>query len=427
MSGGLGGWLLLRQHAAFRRLWMALVLSALALEAAWMAVLWLAVERGGTGGAVGGTLLAYGLPAAIAALLAGVLLDRFPRHRVVAADQFARALILGGAALVGFSAPDGDLAWVYALTLALGIVTPVTQAGTPALVAQLVSEERLEAANFLAQLPWQVAVLLGPPLGGALVDRLGAGPALAATAALCLVSGALIWSLPVAPGGAPGGGHLSWADLADALRYLRATPPLLALTLLTLVFNLLYGPMEVALPLLAERQLGGATALGLAWAAYAVGAMAGSAWFSARPWPLAPSTTLALVPVAWGLVTVGVALAGGLRALAALMLLGGLAFAPYPPVSSTARQRIVPKELHGRIFGVSTAVTSAGAPLGAWLGGLWADAAGPRTVLWATGLATVALGLLAWTLPSLRALDGPEPAPARAPGVAGHALRARRT
>lgn len=423
------GWALLRQHPAYRRLWVALTLSAVSLETGWMAVLWLAVERGGSGAAVGGTLLAYGLPAGATALLAGVLLDRFPRHRVVAADQFLRAAILGGAALVGFSAPDGDLAWVYALTLALGAVTPVTQAGAPALVAEVLPEDQLEPANFLSQVQWQVAVLLGPPLGGALVDRWGPAPVLALTAGLCLMSGAMIAGLGGAAAAsrrAPRHGILSFTDLTEGLRYLRATPPLLALTALTLGFNLLYGPMEVVLPLLAERQLGGASALGLLWLAYAVGSMAGSAWFSARPWPLSPSTTLALVPVAWGLVTAGIALTGDLYAWSGLMLAGGLAFAPYPPVATTARQRIVPRELHGRIFGVSTAVTSAGVPLGAWLGGLLSDAVGPRGVLWASGVATVALGLAFWALPWLRPLDAAEPAPPAMPRLPGQPLRHRR-
>jgi predicted MFS family arabinose efflux permease len=87
------------------------------------------------------------------------------------------------------------------------------------------------------------------------------------------------------------------------------------------------------------------------------------------------------------------------------MAAGGLVFAPYPILALTARQRMTPDHLRGRVFAAYAAVVAlglpAGAALGAWMvtrGGVVAGVVGASTL-------SILLGLLAWWWPALRAVD----------------------
>jgi hypothetical protein len=113
------------------------------------------------------------------------------------------------------------------------------------------------------------------------------------------------------------------------------------------------------------------------------------------------------------------------------MAAGGLVFAPYPILALTARQRMTPDHLRGRVFAAYAAVVAlglpAGAALGAWMvtrGGVVAGVVGASTLSILQGhpknrerfLGTPPslrlacfpdrrVGLLAWWWPALRAVD----------------------
>src|SRR5690606_507021 len=85
------------------------------------------------------------------------------------------------------------------------------------------------------------------------------------------------------------------------LALLRNRPELLGLLVLTWLFNFLYGPVEVALPLHVTDDLHApGTLLGLYWALFGVGAVLGGLAVGAlKRLPLWPAT-LAIV-LGWGL------------------------------------------------------------------------------------------------------------------------------
>jgi hypothetical protein len=108
----------------------------------------------------------------------------------------------------------------------------------------------------------------------------------------------------------PEPGHVSPVDQAAArggFALLRSHPELLGLLALTWFFNLLYGPVEVALPLhVAEDLQAPGTLLGLYWMMFGVGAVIGGLAVGAlRRLPLWP-------------VTVGIVLGWGVRPRATL-------------------------------------------------------------------------------------------------------------
>src|SRR3954451_24169573 len=125
---------------------------------------------------------------------------------------------------------------------------------------------------------------------------------------------------------------------------LRSQPELLGLLALTWCFNLLYGPVEVALPLHVTDDLHASGALlGLYWALFGIGAVLGGLTVGGmRQLPLWP-VTIAIV-IAWGLCLAPFGLGVPTAVTVARVPLGGVVYGPFVPISVTLMQAKSPPE-----------------------------------------------------------------------------------
>ncbi|MGH3433640.1 MAG: MFS transporter, partial [Thermocrispum sp.] len=182
--------------------------------------------------------------------------------------------------------------------------------------------------------------------------------------------------------------------LRRTARTLRGHPELLGLLALSFVFYLLYGPIEVAVPVFVDDHLGGdPTALGWIWGAFGVGAVIGALITGTlqrlRLWPVA----LAIV-AGWGLVVLPLAAFGTLAAGIVGFALGGLIYAPYGPVSITLLQKTAPVDELASLSALRSAVLVVAGPVGAAVAGPLVAGFGAAATIWVSGLATVGLAVL---------------------------------
>lgn len=190
-----------------------------------------------------------------------------------------------------------------------------------------------------------MVTLLKPAVGGILVASVGSPVTLLITAMLYAGYIASLLAIPAVCYRAP-----AMDDREDPLQahesawhFLRKSPILMVIGLVTLFFNLTYGPLEPALPVLVVHIYhAGAQMLGFLWSSFAVGLMIGTAlWMRWQP--------------GWGI---------------RVVTIGGVTYAPYNIVATTWQQRLIPDQLRGRVFGLLQSVTSSGLPLGQMAGGL---------------------------------------------------------
>src|SRR5262245_23484063 len=97
---------LLRLRPAFRRLWLAGIVSLVADWLGFVAVSLLALDRGGGPGALALVLAVHALPHALFAPIAGAIADRFDRRRVLLAAPIAQASLT---ALMALAAARGEV------------------------------------------------------------------------------------------------------------------------------------------------------------------------------------------------------------------------------------------------------------------------------------------------------------------------------
>ena len=190
-------------------------------------------------------------------------------------------------------------------------------------------------------------------------------------------------------------------------------PGLLGLLVLSFAFNLLYGPIEVAVPVFVATRLGGGPAmLGWIWGAFGVGAVIGAlitGTLRRLLWP----TVLAIV-AGWGLAVLPLAAFGTLAAGIVGFGVGGLIYAPYGPVSITLLQQKAPFDELVSLSAFRSSVLVMASPLGAGLGGLLVAQFGSVGTIRLSGLTTVGLAALGAVVvlavrPSRRADDLPGP------------------
>lgn len=153
--------------------------------------------------------------------------------------------------------------------------------------------------------------------------------------------------------------------------------------------------MEVALPLHVTDDLhSGASLLGLYWTLFGLGAVVGglaAGALSRLPlWPV----TLGIV-AGWGvmLVPFGLDVSAGVSLVC--FGLGGMIYGPFTALSYTLFQDRTPAAWLTRVLAVRGAALLTAAPVGTALGGPLVAALGPRQVLAASGVATIALAAVA--------------------------------
>src|SRR4051794_3589830 len=139
---------LLRHNANYRNTWIAQIVSETGDYFNNVAVFALVMEKSGSGMVVSGVMLARAIPAVIAGPIAGVLLDRLDRKRIMIASDIVRALI----ALAFVLTIDQPRPWLlYALSAGLMFASPFFTAGRAAILPTIASPAELHSANSLTQ------------------------------------------------------------------------------------------------------------------------------------------------------------------------------------------------------------------------------------------------------------------------------------
>lgn len=161
---------------------------------------------------------------------------------------------------------------------------------------------------------------------------------------------------------------------------------------------LLYGPVEVALPVHVATDLHGSAALlGLFWAVFGVGALAGElAAPFLRRWPVWP--TMTGIVLGWGLALVPLGLPTPLWAGLAAFCAGALIWGPWTSLSMAVFQDASPPAALAQVIAARSSLLILASPLGTALGGPIVAALGARGTLLVSALATIALGLVTFAV-----------------------------
>jgi MFS transporter, DHA3 family, macrolide efflux protein len=413
-------------HPVLRRVLPGAAASALGDGMSAVAIAWLALRlapAGSRGLWVGAAVAAYSLPGAAGAVVLRRWLAGRGGARLASVNAVLRAAALGliaCLALAGLLDPAGYVALlgVSSLLSAWGI------AGKYTLIADLLPPGQRVAGNTVFGLADQLSLMIGPALAGVLAAATGPAIVIAADAvswAVLAISYARITPLAarLAPAAArpatvrpaaarpatvrPATAQAAAQSTAEAAAapagpsgwtVIRSSPVLPGLLALSFVFYLLYGPVEVALPVHVATDLHGSAALlGTFWAVFGVGAVIGElAAPYLRRWRVWP--TMTGIVLGWGVALVPLGLVTPLWAALAAFFAGAVIWGPWMSLSMGVLQDASPPAALAQVIAARSSLLIIAAPVGAALGGLIVAALGARGTLLASALATVALALI---------------------------------
>ena len=377
----------------YRRLWAARTASQGGDVFNTVALSLLVLQLTGSGLGVSAVVVAEIVPVLLLAPVAGTLVDRFPRIRVMIGADLLRAVLAGL-----LPAVSGNVAAVYAVAFGMSVGTVLFNPAANAVLPALVDGDELIAANSGI---WTAAVLSQialAPLAGLLVLTAGPGPAFAINAASFLVSAAILTRLHVPAPAAGPTVRSGWvADAAAGVRLVTADQPLRALAAGQLLAALSAGATSALLVLLAADHLrAGPGGYGLLLGAIGIGAAAGPLLLTRlvrhpqRPaFVFGPYLLRGLVDLVLAAVT---ALPVALAALVAY----GLGTSTGAVTFNALLQARTPAAARGRVFAAFDLLWQLGRLLSLIVGGVIADLLGIRAVYYLGGLLLLLAAGIGW-------------------------------
>jgi MFS family permease len=407
-------------HPVIRRLLPGTAASALGDGMSAVAIAWLALKLappGSRGLWVGAAVAAYSLPGAVGAVALRRWLRGRGGARLALANAVLRTAALGLIGCLALAGALGPLGYVCLLG-ASSVLSAWGVAGKYTLIADLLPAEQRVAGNTVFGLADQVSLMIGPALAGVVTALAGPAVVIAADAAswaVLAVSYARIAPLvrrPTPPAasqsGDPPAASLSGDSPASsgdspvppppaeagAWAVIRSSPVLPGLLALSFVFYLLYGPLEVALPVHVATDLHGSAALlGTFWAVFGVGAIIGElAAPFLRRWPVWPMMTG--IVLGWGLALVPLGLDTPLWLALGAFFAGAVIWGPWTSLSMAVFQDAAPPGALAQVLAARGSLLILAAPLGTALGGPLVAAFGARGTLLTSAVATIAVGLI---------------------------------
>jgi MFS family permease len=321
-------------------------------------------------------------PGLLVSPIAGALLDRHGRVRLIRLDYFvalATMLLVGGLSIAHLLSP----ALLVTIAIVSSLTGPFSATGLRSLFPMMVPEHLWERVNALDSNGYLVASILGPPLAAALVATLGPQVAIICIA---IPYGLAILALigvrePVTETASSG---RLLVDVVEGMRYAWHNRTIRGLGFAISTLNIGGGIGTIVIPILILQRLHGSEVLvGVAFALSGLAGMAavfisGRLDSRGREWGLLvyPMALTAPVVALLLLANSGAAVATpaiGFALIALSMVLFGLLNGPMDIGLFTIRQRRTDPAWMGRAFAISMAFNFMGYPIGAALAGALAE------------------------------------------------------
>jgi MFS family permease len=334
------------------------------------------------------------VPGLLVSPIAGALLDRHGRTRLVVFDYLVGAASL---VLIGALALADDLpAWLLvAISAASSLTSPLSNTGLRSLFPIIVPPPLWTRVNAIDSNGYLASTLIGPPIAAAMVQFIG-GPVTLMIVGVVFAVAAVILVGTTDPTTGPTSGRSLLRESWEGLRYTWSNRTIRGLAFSMSTLNLSGGVMTIVLPIIVLDRLHESEAfVGAAWAIAGLCGMLTGLWFGRldshgreKGW------------LVWSMLGSGVAFAIllanlSIPALLLAMAVTGLLNGPLDIALFTIRQRRTDPAWLGRAIAVSASLNFSGYPFGSALTGVLVDRSLDLAILLGV-VACVAAAFLAW-------------------------------
>jgi MFS family permease len=382
----------------FPRLAVATLLVRAGASMWQLALVLFVLQRYGSASLAGISVFLAIAPGVIVSPLAGALLDRYGRVRLMVSDYAASAIALTGiVVLANLHAP---LPAILALVVFSSLMNPLGTSGSRSLFPLVIPSHLWDRANAVDSMFYMVTTVLGPPLAGAIVAFYSPEAAIAGTAVVFLAGAVTLAAVRDVPSDRDDRVGLL-AEARAGVLYVVRNNALRGLAVGMSVVNLGQGILIVALPVkVLEGGYGGVQVVGVLWSIMGLsgivsGLIAGRLGSVGRERPMLVG---GIVGIGAGIAAI--ATASSLAGLVVGVVLVGIGSAVMDVALFSLRQRVTDPAWFGRAFAVSMHLNYSGIPVGSALSGPLLAISTPVALTVAVAFAIAAAGLTYVMVPS---------------------------
>lgn len=345
------------------------------------------------------------IPIFFLAPLAGVMADRWNRHRAIMLTQvlaMTQATILAALTLSG----QIEVWHILVLSVSLGVINAFDMPLRQSFFVEMVTNKKdLPNAIALNSSIVNAARLLGPSLGGLVIAVGGEKTCFVVNAASYLAVLAALGAMRNLPKRTPREHPAFVRGLADGFSYAAGSGPIRWLLLLMGAVSIATMPMSTLMPVFAKDVFGaGPRLLGFLLAASGLGALCSAGYLAMRRHILGLARLMAIGTVVLGMSMMGFSISKLVWVSLPLMFVNGFCLMFQMAVTNTLLQTVVDEDKRGRVMSLYTMAVIGTAPLGSLLGGTLAEHFSAPLVVLLGGIAcVVGASLFALNLPRLRA------------------------
>jgi MFS family permease len=410
----------LRSSRDFRLLWLGELVSTTGSQIALVAVYVQVFALTDSVAAVGLVGLVQVIPLALAAVFGGPIIDTRDRRRLLIWSQWGQALSTG-VLVAGALADRPPLAVVYAGAGLVAGFSGFSLSVRGSIIPNVLTKRELPAGLALNQAMFSTTLIVGPAIGGVVIDQLGLSVAYALDAvSFAAAIAAAIMLRPQIPKQSPTaearGGSLAGglAQITEGLRFLRGQRVLQSTFYVDLI-AMIFGMPRALFPVLAVTQFGASSdskgsIVGLLFSAVAVGALVGALTTGWVRHVQRHGLAVLWAVAAWGAGIVAFGFSGDSLVLAVCFLaVAGAADVVSAVFRGSILQNTVPDGLRGRMSAVHILVVVGGPRIGDVEAGLVAAAFTPVASVVIGGAACIiGVAVLALAVPEFVRYRAPQ-------------------
>lgn len=338
-------------------------------------------------------------PGLLVSPIAGALLDRHGRTRLVILDYLVALLSL---TLMGVLALMGMLpAWLLMVIAAVSSLTmPLSSTGLRSLFPLIIPVHLWERVNAIDSMGYVVAAIAGPPLAATLVALYGGAIAFIVVGLIFGLAAIVIARAPDPPSEIVSSGSLL-LDAWQGLVYTWRNPTLRALGFCISTVNLCVGAFTIVVPLIVLQMLHrDETIVGFVIAVQGITGMISAIFFGRIDSRNRERMMLALPMAVSGIVVAILLFTANLTTVVIVMAITGFLAGPLDIALFTLRQRRTDPAWTGRAFAVSMSLNYLGTPVGAALAGVMSARSIPAAIAFGVVACLISAAIAAVMIPS---------------------------
>ena len=408
-KAGLGFILRALKHKNYRLFFAGQGVSLIGTWMQMVATSWLVYSITGSAFYLGVVSFCDHAPVFLGAPIAGILADRWPRHRIVMMTQILsmlQAFLLAGLVFFDYA----TLALIILLSLFRGLINTFDIPTRQAFVFEMVdNDEDIPNAIALNSMLFNIARLIGPSIAGFVIAFTG-------EAACFFINGitflAVIFALCAMkitrPAAAKHSGSIL-GGIRDGLKYSFGFIPIRSTLIYTALISLFTTSYMVLMPVFAKVILhGDSRTLGFLMASIGIGAFVGAVFLARRKSVRGLENAVIAAAAIFAVGIIGFSFSKNLWLSLGLIILPGFGVMVQMASVNIILQTIVDDDKRGRILSLHTMSFIGILPFGNLLTGIVAEHIGAPNTLRLSGILSIAVMLMFLRqLPEIRRLIEP--------------------